>query len=303
VRQYTAAAGFRTAAEGHQPLGPAAPTTATDASSSNSSVATWSTSRGPTRRVEKRVYNWDVQDPNDPHWDATPTTVRRFLWSGWRLVLEMDGLSGGMGVSPVIRRYTWGLDLAGLGGAGISPAGDSGSGAAALQAAGGIGGLLVMQATGAGLGGSDLNYVYLYDANGNVGQLIDWSHDANDPNGAIGTRYEYDPYSNVTARSGRCGAAKRPRSAPAVRPAKGRRPIGCQPPLDAMRSSSFGRNHTRADGVPDQPYAIVDAQLAHHRGLVAFHRLRAAVQFPGDLADGQAAGQVAQNLRLAGCEG
>ncbi len=48
----------------------------------------------------------------------------------------------------------------------------------------------------------NLNYVYLYDANGNVGQLVDWAHDPNDPNGAIVAQYEYDPYANVTAKSG-----------------------------------------------------------------------------------------------------
>jgi RHS repeat-associated protein len=42
-----------------------------------------------------------------------------------------------------------------------------------------------------------LNDVYQYDANGNVGQLVDL--DPNDPNGvssAIVAHYEYDPYGN-----------------------------------------------------------------------------------------------------------
>jgi hypothetical protein len=52
------------------------------------------------RRVEKRVYNWNVDDPNNPHWDAAPAVKRRYVWDGWRLVLEMDGAARSCGSSP-----------------------------------------------------------------------------------------------------------------------------------------------------------------------------------------------------------
>ena len=40
------------------------------------------------------------------------------------------------------------------------------------------------------------SYHYLYDANGNVGQLI------NAADGSIAAHYEYDPFGNLTAKSG-----------------------------------------------------------------------------------------------------
>jgi hypothetical protein len=48
----------------------------------------------------------------------------------------------------------------------------------------------------------NLNYVYMYDANGNVTQVVDWSRDSNDPAGAIVANCEYAPFGNLTARSG-----------------------------------------------------------------------------------------------------
>ncbi len=95
--------------------------------------------------------------------------------------MELDGDN-----APV-RKYTWGLDLAGqMGGAGILPAN--------LQAAGGIGGLLATyDANGTPMYMTDdLNYVYLYDANGNVGQVID--PNAASATASIKAHYEYDPY-------------------------------------------------------------------------------------------------------------
>ena len=88
------------------------------------------------RRVQKRV-----STRTGGQWSLT--LHRRYVWDGWLVLMELDGL-GGAGVPPV-RRYTWGLDLAGLVASG-APAGrlDAGFGAPALQAAGGIGGLLAM---------------------------------------------------------------------------------------------------------------------------------------------------------------
>jgi RHS repeat-associated protein len=105
--------------------------------------------------------------------------------------MEMEGSVGVPPANTVLRKYTWGLDLAGLNGQLNSRDG-----------AGGVGGLLAMQAPGAGPGGGNLDYVYMYDGNGNVGQLVDLSHDPNDPAGAVVAHYEYDPYGNLTAHTG-----------------------------------------------------------------------------------------------------
>jgi hypothetical protein len=140
------------------------------------------------RRVEKKVWTY-----TNGSWPTQPSLVRRFVWSGWLLLMELDGLNN----NAVVRRYTWGLDLAAL-------AGQSSALPGGLQAAGGIGGLLAMNdVQGTPLDpNDDLNYVYLYDGNGNIGQLVDWAHDPNDAPGAIVATYEYDPYGNLTVQSG-----------------------------------------------------------------------------------------------------
>ncbi len=112
--------------------------------------------------------------------------------------MGVDGLND----NAVVKKYTWGLDLAGLNGAGDWLAAGGGV-PVPISGAGGIGGLLALEDPGDPNDPNDnLNYVYLYDANGNVGQLIDWAHDPDDPNGAIVARYEYDPYGNITAQAG-----------------------------------------------------------------------------------------------------
>lgn len=65
--------------------------------------------------------------------------------------------------------YVWGLDLS-----------------QSIQGAGGIGGLLASVDPS-----SPTSYYFMYDVNGNVGQLLD----AN--NGDISARYEYDPYGKI----------------------------------------------------------------------------------------------------------
>ncbi|HMQ15118.1 MAG TPA: hypothetical protein PKC49_04015 [Phycisphaerae bacterium] len=84
---------------------------------------------------------------------------------------------------PPAQPLTWGRDLSG-----------------SLDGAGGIGGLLAIQDTN-GTPSSDtddLRYVYFYDANGNVGQVIDLAHDPNDPTAAIKAHYEYDQLGMAT---------------------------------------------------------------------------------------------------------
>ena len=88
-----------------------------------------------------------------------------YLYDGWNLIAEIDKINN----SSV--NYVWGLDLS-----------------QSLQGAGGVGGLLlrVEQAQA---------YSYLFDANGNVGQLFD----GND----LAASYEYDPFGNTVNQSGK----------------------------------------------------------------------------------------------------
>jgi hypothetical protein len=80
------------------------------------------------RRCRKRIYERAAS-----HWNLL-VQDRRFVYDGWNIIMELDGLNmGGTGDPPVIRKYTWGLDLSGLNG---NPS------VAGIHGAGGIGGLL-----------------------------------------------------------------------------------------------------------------------------------------------------------------
>ncbi|HHS97404.1 MAG TPA: hypothetical protein ENK08_05820 [Chloroflexi bacterium] len=110
------------------------------------------------RRIQKVVYQYV-----SGAWTQTDGT--RFLYDGWNLVEERyaDG--------QVKRFYVWGLELSG-----------------SLQGAGGIGGLVYAT-------DGITNYRYLYDANGNVGQLVGASGD-------VAAHYEYDPFGRETYARG-----------------------------------------------------------------------------------------------------
>jgi len=122
------------------------------------------------RRVEKKVF---VRTGGQ--WPANANEVRRFLWAGWLTLMELDGLNE----NALVRKYTWGLDLAGLS--------EPGARATGLEGAGGIGGLLAVEDVPLAA-----SYVYTYDANGNVGQVLDLAA-ANAPT-SIKAHYDYDPY-------------------------------------------------------------------------------------------------------------
>jgi RHS repeat-associated protein len=141
------------------------------------------------RRVLKVVEEYDGSS-----WSETAR--RKFVWSGWLMLVEIDA-SGE--TDAVMRQNTWGLDLAGQNGGGIA------------YAAGGIGGLLAVHDTrGTVPTGDDLDGVFTYDANGNVGQVVDltattWS------SAAITAHYEYAPHGGVTNTiSGYAYAAENP---------------------------------------------------------------------------------------------
>ncbi len=124
------------------------------------------------RRVRKVEY-WPFDSPYGGIKKDT-----RFVYDGWNVVMELDGLDS----NEILRRYAWGLDLSGT-----------------LDGAGGIGGLLAMEDTkGTVTSSDDEHYLYLYDGNGNVAQLVDW---AGTP-ATIAAHYEYDPYGNALVSAG-----------------------------------------------------------------------------------------------------
>jgi RHS repeat-associated protein len=155
------------------------------------------------RRVEKAVYAWD---PNAADWEDEPEVVRRLVYADWLLVLELDATDPND--VAVLRKHTWGLDLAGQNGSVNS-----------IGAAGGIGGLLATYDVD-----DSKSYIYFYDATldtrpalpalagfasdaaarraalqgraYNVGQLVDRS------DGSPDARYEYDAYGNTIASGG-----------------------------------------------------------------------------------------------------
>ncbi|TWT40527.1 tRNA3(Ser)-specific nuclease WapA precursor [Phycisphaerae bacterium RAS1] len=123
------------------------------------------------QRIEKEVKTYDGSS-----WGTSPVTTRtRYVHDGWLLLLELDGLAS----NAIARKYTWGLDLAGLNGSEND-----------RTSAGGIGGLLAMEQASGVQSGYSGGYLYCYDANGNVTQVLD----ADDGSSAV--RYEYDPYGN-----------------------------------------------------------------------------------------------------------
>ena len=125
------------------------------------------------------------------------------MYYNWLPLLELQVTDPGENETVVfLRKYTWGLDLAGQNGTPNS-----------IDAAGGIGGLLACYDTNGTTGGvnptaDDRQYLYLYDAIGNVGQVIDWTNAAVTPPSTAWSAarmvatYEYDPYGNVTASAG-----------------------------------------------------------------------------------------------------
>jgi RHS repeat-associated protein len=129
-----------------------------------------------SRRIEKKVWQWQIGGG----WGTNPVTHTKYVWDGWLLLEELNALSS----NAVTKKYTWGLDLAGLNGS-VND----------RTSAGGVGGLLAMRVVS---GSAD--YSYFYDANGNVGQMIQWSQST--AANAAKAKYEYDPYGNLLSSTG-----------------------------------------------------------------------------------------------------
>jgi len=102
------------------------------------------------------------------------------VYDQWNPVLVLD--EG----NDVQRKYTWGLDLYGLAGDGTVQD---------IHGAGGVGGLLsVVETQGTATTADDENYWFVYDGNGNVGQVLD-ATDTSDV--SLAAHYEYDPYGDT----------------------------------------------------------------------------------------------------------
>lgn len=111
------------------------------------------------RRIEKKV--WTASSGSL----GSPTLDVKYVYDGWNVIEELNALSS----NAVVRKYTWGLDLAGQNGASVGGPGFNPTN----QGAAGIGGLLsVVSAAG------PTSYYYTFDANGNVGQVVAASNGA-----------------------------------------------------------------------------------------------------------------------------
>jgi RHS repeat-associated protein len=113
------------------------------------------------RRVRKITSAWD-----GTAWQ--PADAALFVYDGWNLIEELDG------EGDTTASYVHGLDLS-----------------QSLQGAGGIGGILARIDHGA-----SKSHIYFYDANGNVGQLLDSS------DGSVAAAYEYAPFGGLTSAMG-----------------------------------------------------------------------------------------------------
>ena len=134
------------------------------------------------RRIRKVGYEWQTGGLGTPgSWPTNPTSDTRFVYDGWNLLMELDGLNS----NAVLRQYTWGLDLSGQNG---NPS------VGGIHGAGGIGGLLAMRSgSGTSSTADDGSYLYFYNANGDIGQLMKTSNEGGGY-GSTAARYEYYPF-------------------------------------------------------------------------------------------------------------
>ncbi len=136
--------------------------------------ATATTARQVSRRIGKTVYS---DFTTNAVYAATNQTA--YLYDGWNLISETIINQQ----SQITNLYVWGLDLSG-----------------SLQGAGGIGGLLAMHISPLPLGegqGEGSTVFPCYDANGNIGQLLD----ASDPTDIL-AHYEYSPFGETIVAVG-----------------------------------------------------------------------------------------------------
>ncbi len=120
------------------------------------------------RRTTKEVYEWDsINSLFTLHHSLF------YAYDGWNLVREETSFESGGSES---QDFVWGLDLSG-----------------SMQGAGGVGGLLGYELSADGT--SQGSYYPLYDANGNVMQVLDET-------GVVVAKARYGPFGELVERSG-----------------------------------------------------------------------------------------------------
>lgn len=117
------------------------------------------------RRIRKQVWN-------NTSGTGTAALDTKFLYDGWNLVAELDGLN----TNANIRSYLWGSDMSG-----------------SRQVAGGVGGLLFI------VDSSSEIYYTAYDGNGNLTRVVT-------SGGSTVASYEYGPFGESIRASGSSAA-------------------------------------------------------------------------------------------------
>jgi RHS repeat-associated protein len=131
---------------------------------SNDLIATY-TYDGQSRRVKKVTTSLAPQG----------ATEEIYIYDGWNRIATYSTQNSTFSIQNCM---TFGRDLSGT-----------------LEGAGGVGGLLSTRDTQLAT-----SYVFTYDANGNVSELIESS-------GTVAAHYEYDPFGNVVVATGAYAAA------------------------------------------------------------------------------------------------
>ncbi len=136
------------------------------------------------RRVRKQVWTWSQSQFGSQPYEWILTEDRRFVYDGWNLLMELNARNSHIPMT----KFTWGLDLSGQNG---------NASVAGLHGAGGIGGLLAMADTkDTQETWDDVQHIYFYDANGNIGQVINVRAGSTYYGQAV-ARYEYYPFGGV----------------------------------------------------------------------------------------------------------
>jgi len=121
-----------------------------------------------SRKVRSRDYVY-----TNSTWTLTQDKV--YVYDGWNPVVELTNQSSTLPSFQLSKSYTWGLDLSG-----------------SLSGAGGVGGLLSATCHLSPV----TCHFFLYDGNGNIVGTI------NCADGAISSRYEYDPFGRLVCKEG-----------------------------------------------------------------------------------------------------
>ena len=119
-----------------------------------------------SRRIAKTVYDKGADAKGADSKSGRPTTSLTFIYDGWNLIAEMDGVDATR--SPVAS-YVWGLDLSG-----------------SIHGVGGVGGLLGERRLNVDQNASPS--LPVYDGNGNVVSMV------NGESSSVVHRSEYKPF-------------------------------------------------------------------------------------------------------------